>query len=175
LAVSARSVGRGEQVEQRIYSTGWLVLLSIVYSVHLVDERYYSIGTADFATQYLGIYFTNAAWWAVNIPSIILFTLAAALVARGTWPQWVVLALAVHLALHGLGRVPTSLWTLEIAPGLVTGLLLCTPVAAASFWRGRGVLSRSQVLRGLVAGAASFQPFWHFALLPFLPGPPPAV
>ena len=155
----------------RIYSTRWLVLLCVVYAAHLVDERYYWIGTADFATRYLGIHFTNTAWWAVNVPSIVLFSLAGALVARGTWPQWVALSLAVHLALHGLGRLPTSIWTREVAPGLVSGLLLCTPVAAVTFWRGYESLSRWETTRGVVVGVASFQPLWHFALLPFLPAP----
>jgi hypothetical protein len=161
----------------RIYSRTWLALFPLVYLIHLVDERCYWIGTAEFATRYLGIYFTNAAWWAVNVPSFVLLAGAAWLTARGVWPQWVAVALAVHLALHGLGRVPTSLFALRVAPGLVTGLLLCTPLAAATLWRARTALSRRElcrreIARGLLAGAASFQPFWHYALLPLLPSAP---
>jgi len=161
-------------MEQRVYSNSWLALLPAVYLAHLVDERYFWIGTADFATQYLGTYFTNSAWWAVNIPSFLLMTVAAALIIRGTWPQWVAVALAVHLALHGLGRVPTSLWTLTIAPGLITGILLCVPFSLATLVRARRVFARQQLALGLVAGIASFQPFWHFALLPALPSAPAA-
>lgn len=162
-------------MQQRIYSKAWLWLFPVVYLVHLIDERYFWIGTADFATQYLGIYFTNRAWWWVNVPSAALMMLTALLVARGSWPQWVAIALAIHLALHGLGRVPTSLWTIEIAPGLVSGLLLCTPLAAATLWRAHGRFARSDVIRGIGAGLASFQPFWHFALLPILPTGPTAT
>jgi hypothetical protein len=162
-------------LEQRVFSNAWIWLFPLVYLAHLIDERYFWIGTADFATRYLGIYFTNAAWWLINVPSLLLFTLAVILIVRGTWPQWVAIALATHLALHGLGRIPTSLWTLTIAPGLVTGLLLCTPLAAVTLWRALSVLPRRSFVRGVMVGAASFQPFWHFALLPVLPSAPPAA
>jgi len=156
-------------MEERVYTRGWLLLFPVVYLVHLVDERYFRIGTADCATRYLGMYFTNSAWWAVNVPSFVLFTLVTVLVVRGSWPQWVAIALAVHLALHGLARVPTSIWTARIAPGLITGLLLCCPLAAATLWRGRSAFPKSDTCKGFVAGVSSFQPFWHFALLPLLP------
>ena len=83
------------------------VLYPIVYLVHLIDERYYSIGTAEFSTQQFGVYFTNQAWWAVNVPSLIVLAATATLVARHVWPQWLAVALATHVALHGLMRVPT--------------------------------------------------------------------
>lgn len=161
-------------MERRVYSGAWLSLFPAIYLVHLVDERFFGIGTAIFSTRYFGIYFTNAAWWAVNVPSVIALSLAALLVARGSWPQWVVVALAIHLLLHGLLRVPTSLWTFTIAPGLITGLLLCTPLAAATLWRARTAFSKRDAIRGLFAGAASFQPLWHLVLLPVLPAPPAA-
>ena len=68
------------------------MLYPVTYLVHLIDERYYSIGTADFATHYFGIYFTNQAWWAVNVPSLIILTVTATLVARQVWPQWLAVA-----------------------------------------------------------------------------------
>lgn len=159
----------------RPYSSAWLSLFPAVYLAHLIDERYFGIGTANFATKYLGMYFTNEVWWFVNVPSFVLLAMAAALTARGGLPQWVAIALSIHLALHGLGRIPTSLWTLEIAPGLLTGLLLCAPLAAATLWRGRRVFSREQIAWGVLAGIVSFQPLWHFLLLPFLPAAPPGA
>jgi len=156
-------------MQPRVFSRAFLLLFPAVYLAHLIDERFFWIGTANFTTQYLGIYFTNAAWWAVNVPSMILLSLVSFLVARGSWPQWVAVALAIHLLLHGLGRVPASLWTGTIAPGLVTGLVLCTPLAMATLWRARSALSGGDIVRGVIAGVVSFQPFWHVALLPVLP------
>ncbi len=161
-------------MEPRVYSSAFLALFPAVYLAHLIDERCFWIGTADFATRYLGMPFTDAVWWAVNVPSLILLSLVSFLVARGSWPQWLVVALAIHLLLHGLGRVPTSLWTGTIAPGLITGLVLCTPLAVATLWRARSALSRRDIVRGLGVGVLSFQPFWHFALLPVLPSGPAA-
>lgn len=146
----------------------WLWAFPAVYFVHLADERFYWIGTARFATEYLGILFTNEAWWWVNVPSLLLFVAATVAAVRGWWQPWIAVAFAVHLALHGLGRVPTSLWTGTIAPGLLSGLSLCTPLAFWTFWRAR-VLARPELVRGAVWGVLSFQPFWHFALYPFLP------
>jgi hypothetical protein len=155
-----------------VYSRAWLALFPVVYLLHLADERYYWIGTADFATQYLGIYFTNSAWWAINVPSMLLLAGVTVLLARGRWPEWVAIPLAVHLALHGLGRVPTSLATSTVAPGLLSGLILCTPLSAATLWKARRAFSGAQWRAGVLAGVLSFQPFWHFALLPVLPRGP---
>lgn len=158
-----------------VSSGAWLWLFPAVYLVHLVDERFYWIGTAEFATYYLGIYFTNTAWWAVNVPSLALFVGATRLVARARWPEWVVISLAIHLGIHGLSRIPTSLWTATIAPGLLSGLLLCVPLSAAALARARGSFSRAAWMKGLVVGLVSFQPWWHFAVLPILPEGPGAT
>ncbi len=149
----------------------WLWLFPPVYFVHLLDERFFGVGTAEFATQYLGIYFTNAAWLAVNVPSFSALTVTTWLVARRSWPDWVVVALSTHVALHALGRIPTSLWFATIAPGLLSGLLLCLPLAIVSTIRAHRALPRAQLRLGVLVGLASFQPFWHFLLLPILPTP----
>ena len=143
-----------------------------VYLIHLIDERYYGIGTADFSTQNFGVLFTNQAWWAVNVPSLIILTVTAALVARRVWPRWLAVALATHLAFHGLMRVPLSAWTLTIAPGLISGLLLCVPLSVFTLVWGWSALPRSQFRNGILTGIASVQPLWHFLLLPVLPGAP---
>jgi hypothetical protein len=147
-------------------------LYPIGYLVHLIDERYYSIGTAEFSSRYFGIYFTNQAWWAVNVPSLIVLAATATLIARQVWPQWLAVALATHTLLHGLMRVPTSAWTLTIAPGLITGLALCLPLSLLTLRWGWSVLPPLQFRNGILLGIASFQPLWHFLLLPFLPNAP---
>lgn len=149
----------------RVYSNAFLALFPAVYLAHLADERFFGMGTAAFATEYLGMPFSNAVWWAVNVPSMILLALASWLVARGVLPQWVTVALAVHLLLHGLGRVPTSLWWGTIAPGLITGLVLCTPLGLVALRRAWSFLPARDMLRGVAAGVLSFQPLWHAALL----------
>ena len=139
------------------FPASWLWLFPAVYLVHLADERFYWIGTADFATRYLGMYFTNGAWLLVNAPSFVALLLATWLVARGTWPAWVVVALATHLALHTLGRVPGAIWFGVMAPGLLSGLLACLPLAAFALARAFQRLSRRELRNGVLVGIASFQ------------------
>ena len=149
-------------------------LYPVAYLLHLIDERYYWIGTADFSTQFFGVYFTNEAWWAVNVPSLVIVTVTAILVVRQVWPQWLAVALATHVALHGVMRVPTSAWMLTIAPGLISGLVLCIPLSVFTLIWGWSALRRTQFRNGILVGIASFQPLWHFLLLPVLPPAPAA-
>ena len=155
----------------RVFSIRWIWLFPIVYAIHLLDEWFYWIGTAVFATEYLGIYFTNYAWLWVNVPSLLLMVLAAWLVVFGVWPEWVVVALAVHLLAHSLGRVPTSAWFSTIQPGLFSGVLLCLPLAIPTMVRGYRLFTKRELGLGVVVGVTSIQPLWHFALLPWLPAP----
>jgi hypothetical protein len=103
---------------------------------------------------------------------MVALALVAGLVARGRWPEWVAVALAAHVALHGFGRLPPSIWFGSPSPGLVTGLVLCLPLALYAFARAARTLPRAELRKGLLVGVASFQPLWHFILLPVLPGPP---
>jgi hypothetical protein len=169
-----RTAGRGDVPSSsfRTSSSTWVWLFPPTYLAHLIDERCFGIGTADFATQYLGIYFTNSTWLAVNAPSFLVLTVSTWLVVRGRWPGWITAALGTHLALHGLVRVPTSVWFGTVAPGLLTGLGLCVPLAGFALFRGHRRLSRSEFRIGILVGFASFQPFWHFLLLPVLPRAP---
>ena len=61
---------------KRYFRPGWVWLFPTAYLIHLLDERFYWIGTARFATEYLGIYFTDAAWLWVNLLSTSLPTLS---------------------------------------------------------------------------------------------------
>jgi hypothetical protein len=71
-------------------------------------------------------------------------------------------------------RVPTSLWALTIAPGLISGLVLCVPLSLFTFLWGWSALPNRRFRDGILLGIASFQPLWHFMLLPFLPDAPAA-
>ncbi len=115
--------------QPRCFPIGWVWLFPIAYAIHLVDERFYWIGTARFATEYLGINFTDTAWFFVNLPSLLLMALVSWLIVRAKCPEWMLVALAVHFLAHSLGRVPTSIWHGTIQPGLASGLLLCAPSA----------------------------------------------
>ncbi len=158
-----------------MFAARWLWLFPPVYFLHLLDERFWGPGTANWATANTGVYFTNSAWLAVNIPSFILLTLATALTASRRWPDWVAIALATHLTLHALVRIIGTTVTGTVSPGVVTGVAVCLPLALPVLVRGVRLLSQAQFRKGLIVGVLSFQPLWHFMLLPFLPDGPPAA
>ena len=158
-----------------IFSHSWLWLFPPVYLVHLIDERLFANGTAAWATQHMGVYLTNEAWLIINVVWFFFFTLSTWLVARGTWPDWVVLALATHIAVHSLARVWGSLVFAGWSPGVVSGVTLCLPLAAATFARSFRRMAPRQVVTGLIVGGASLQPLWDFLMLPVLSPRPAAV
>ncbi len=164
----------GESSEELPFSSRWLWLFPPAYLAHLIDERFWGAGTANWAYTNTGIYFTNAGWLAVNVPSMLLLTIAAALSAARIWPQWVGVALAVHFVLHALVRIIGTAATGQVSPGVVTGVLICLPLAIPTLVRGYQSLSTPSYRRGLLAGVLSFQPLWHTVLLPVLPQGPAA-
>ena len=159
----------------RVFSAPVLWAFPAVYFVHLIDERFWGVGTANWATIHGPLYFTNYAWLWVNIPSMLALTLVAALVARGAVPEWAIVALSVHLLLHAVMRIGGTLVFASVSPGLISGVLLCLPLAVWSLARGYRRLSHRALCAGVIAGILSFQPLWHAVLHPFLPPAPPAA
>ena len=146
-----------------------------VYFVHLLDERFWGGGTANWATAHTPFYFTDCAWLWVNIPSMLALTLVVVLVARGVVPEWAVVALGVHLLLHAVTRIVGTVIFTTVSPGVVSGVLLCLPLAVWSLARGYRQLSRRALRSGVIAGVLSFQPLGHALLYPFLPTAMPAA
>ena len=151
---------------------GWLWLYAPIYAIHLFDERFYGEGTARWATRHVAIYssevhFTNSAWLAVNVPSFLLLTAAAVLVARERWPAWVAVSLASHFFLHGFVRLLGTIWFVSLSPGVFTGMLLCVPLAVGTWTTMRKIIPRGELGKGVLIGVLSFQPVWHGLLLPF--------
>ena len=67
----------------RVYSAPVLLAFPAIYFVHLLDERFWGVGTANWATAHGPLYFTNYAWLWVNVPSMLALALVVVLVARG--------------------------------------------------------------------------------------------
>jgi hypothetical protein len=154
-----------------LLSSRWVSLYPAVYFAHLLDERFFGVGTALWWMSRTGVYFTNSGWLAVNIPWFAFMCVAAWAVAMRRLPSWVELSLATHLALHALVRIVGSLVFLEWSPGVMTGVILCLPVAGFSWIRARELSGRERRI-GILCGVLSFQPVWHTVLLPLLPQGP---
>jgi hypothetical protein len=146
----------------------WLWLFPPIYFIHLLDERFSGNGTAAWATAHMGVYLTNEAWLIINVFWFLLVVLSTWLVARGVWPDWIVIALATHIAVHSLTRVWGSGAFPGWSPGVVSGVLVCLPWAAVTFARGLRLFPLRQVVSGIVCGVLSLQPLWDFLMLPIL-------
>jgi hypothetical protein len=153
----------------------WLWIFPPIYFLHLLDERFFGIGTAAWATQHMGVYLTNDAWLIINVVWFILLTLTTWLVARGTLPKWVVVVLATHIAIHSLTRIWGSIVFAGWSPGVLTGVVVGMPWATTIFYRAIRVYSPRQVALGVIGGVLSLQPLWDFLMLPVLSPRPPAV
>ncbi len=159
----------------RVFPTAVLWTFVPVYFVHLLDERFWGVGTANWATAHTPFYFTNYVWLWVNIPSMLVLGLVVVFVTRGVIPEWAVVALGIHLLLHSVTRLFGTLIFVSVSPGVISGVLLCLPLALWSLARGYRQLSKSALRPGIIAGVLSFQPLWHAVLYPFLPTAPPAA
>ena len=153
----------------------WLWLFPPVYFVHLLDERFFGIGTAAWATRHMGVYLTNEAWLVINIVWFLLLTLITWLVARGALANWVVVILATHIAIHSLTRVWGSIVFPGWSPGVLSGVVVGLPWAAVIYYQAVRVYSWRQLAVGVIGGVLSLQPLWDFLMLPLLSPRPPAV
>ncbi len=158
-----------------MFPRSWLWLFPPGYLVHLVDERFFGEGTAAWATAHMGVHLTNQAWLVINVVWFVGFLLVTWLIARGSLPEWVALALATHFAIHALTRVWGSAVFPGWSPGVVSGVAVGLPWAGAVFLRGLRELETKQVALAVGCGVLSLQPLWDFLMLPILSPRPPAV
>ena len=138
-------------------------LFALVYGLHLLDEGLLPPGLARWAND-LGYPFSPEHWLAVSSASFVLFSAALWLVARRTWPSWVLVALATHIGLHGLAHLGASVWAGSVSPGMLTGLFLALPLSVWTFRWGQQVLDRKLLVRSVLVGAATFQVPWDLMI-----------
>ena len=141
----------------------WPWLFAIVYGLHLLDEGLLPPGLPAWSTE-RGFYFTTAHWLSVSLVSFVLFSGSVWLVARRTWPTWVLVALAVHITLHALAHLAASVWGRSLSPGAVSGLVLALPLAVWTFRWAWLEFSRKAIVLSALLGAASFQAPWDVAI-----------
>ncbi len=134
-------------------------LFVAVYAIHLLDEGLVQGGLAAWSTRN-GFHFSIENWVFVNVVSMLVVTTAMLQVARGRWPSWLLVSMAVHLLLHAaIHVVATVLWQ-SLSPGAVSGVLVAAPLAFVTLrWGWRSLDSRSLILGSLV-GVLSFQAPW---------------
>ena len=71
----------------------WPWLFVVVYGLHLLDEGLVAGSLPMWATEH-GYHFTTQHWLSVSLISFCLFSASVWMVARRTWPPWVLVTLA---------------------------------------------------------------------------------
>ena len=139
-------------------------LFPLVYLAHLLDERFYGEGTAAWSTAHAGIDFSNDAWLAVNVASLLVMTIAAWAMDRGRLPAWVALTLAGHLLLHAFMHVAGTLARSSVFPGVGTSVLICLPFASFVIARAWRRFEPRVAIAALALSLATMQPLYHYLL-----------
>ncbi len=137
----------------------WPWLFVVVYGLHLFDEGLVAGSLPQWSTEH-GYHFTTQHWLIVSSISFCLFSASVWMVARRTWPPWVLVALAVHITLHALAHLGATVWALSFSPGLLSGLTLALPLAVWTFRWAEHALSRKVLVRAAILGVVSFQAPW---------------
>jgi hypothetical protein len=138
-------------------------LFAVVYALHLLDEGIIAGGLPEWSTQ-IGFHMSIANWLPVSSISFVVFITAVALVARRTWPSWVLISLAVHILLHALIHLGASTWWRSLSPGVISGVVLAFPLAIWTSYWAIHALDRRTLTRAVAIGALSFQAPWDLTV-----------
>jgi len=143
-----------------IVARPWPWFFSLVYTIHLLDEYLAPPGLPQWTVERFNFYFTEQHWLIVNVISLSVFWTVVWLVARGTWPSWVLMTLATHIFAHATVHSVASAWAVSLSPGLSSSLALSIPLAIWTFvWAAR-TLDTRVVVWSFLLGLATFQAPW---------------
>lgn len=130
----------------------WAWLFPTTYLVHIAEEYWAPPGFVAWVSELAGIVFTARVFLVANGLFFVLMAAAVWLVLRRVWPPWVLLAPATLVAINGLLHMLGTALSGVYSPGLVSGVLLWLPLGIVTLVRGKRVLGRQPLRRGVVAG-----------------------
>jgi hypothetical protein len=127
-------------------------LFPITYALHLCEEYALGGGFPLWAERTLGVHFSDADFIAWNAFGLGVMCVGAWLVNRNSRFHFIEVALAIALLgnvmAHALGSVLT--WT--YSPGLITAVVLWTPLSVVRFRNAYAVVGRRARLAALCVG-----------------------
>lgn len=136
-------------------------VVSSLYLFHLFEEYFGPPGLWRWVESNLAVSFSHFHWLAVNIPFFGAVVVALVLAERDPTSSWLRFAVATHLALHATMHALHSGAMQEYSPGVVSGIVLCAPVAGALVREELRHLDRRPLLLGVVCGVGTFPPLIH--------------
>jgi Protein of unknown function with HXXEE motif len=122
------------------------------YALHLIEEYLVAGGWPLWAESTLGVHFNNSEFIAWNVFALGLMCVGVWLVSRNAKFRFIEIALAVAVLGNGLAHVLVSLVTGTYSPGLVTGVVVWTPLSVVCLRDANEAVTRKARLAGLYLG-----------------------
>jgi hypothetical protein len=117
----------------------WVWLFPLTYLFHAAEELWGGVGFPAWVSAFAGISVAPELFLRLNA-MFLMGMVAVVFLARAVpGAGWIVVTLAVSVALNGLLHVAGTLLTRSYSPGVVTGLVLWVPLGlfAARSMRAR--------------------------------------
>ena len=132
---------------------GWLFPLT--YLLHIAEEWWGGEGFPAWINRIAGVRMEAGQFLVWNSLALFCLTVGVFLAMRTKSLRWLPLAFGVAFLLNTLSHLVASLLTASYSPGLVSGLLLWTPLGTVTLLRARKSLSRRAFHAGLIVGGAA--------------------
>jgi hypothetical protein len=130
----------------------WLLLFPATYALHIIEEYRAGEGFRRWIRRIARIVLSPAQFLSVNAALWVVMTFAVLSVHSLSADGWIVVALAVLVAVNALGHLMGTLVTRSYSPGLATGLGLWTPLGIYTLIRTVPALPATQLWIGVAAG-----------------------
>ena len=150
MTTQVRSAARIETL-----SATWGWLFPLTYLLHLAEEWWGGEGFPAWINRIAGVPMGEIQFLVWNGLALFCLTVGVFLALRTKSLRWLPLAFGVAYLLNALSHLAASLLTVSYSPGLVSGLLLWTPLGTATLLRARKSLSRRAFRAGLIVGGAA--------------------
>lgn len=157
-----------EQAPERRFSGRWLWLFPVTYVAHAVEEIWAGGGYAAWISSLSGQPITDIELLVIHVALIVGMSAVVALVQARQRFCWSIVAFAVVVTGNTLMHAVSTWLTRSYSPGLVTGLVLWSPLGVFAVWRAHGSLRRADVAWGAAIGIVATLVISMLALNPSL-------
>jgi hypothetical protein len=124
------------------------------YLLHLAEEYFVAGGFPRWAERTLAVRFSEAEFVAWNAFALALMCVAAWLVSRDSKFRFIEIALGIAVLGNVVAHVLASLVTWTYSPGLITGILVWTPLGIARVRRALQASTQKARTAGTYLGVA---------------------
>ncbi len=130
----------------------WAWAFPLFYGAHIVEEGWAGIGFPHWVAEHSGRLMSQTTFLTLNTIGLLAMIVAVWAGRRWRRARWLLVSVATVTFANGVLHLLASLLTGSYSPGLLTGLLLWTPLGAFALARMRS--SESAYRLGVATGLA---------------------